>query len=209
MVQYRYLGYGYTNSQGVATLNFDPSGEPLSHSYTGVGAGKVDVVAMSGGLQSDPYVIWDTLWFDNGVNGDYNENVIISGSPSISRNADGTTITAQNNEWANYRPSNDGTNFLSYHVPIVVEYDLVNVSTDSRIEIYNSTSTRTQTTFSNYNNPTGHYKHEVGLTSQKVYKDGNLIQTTYVDFSEKNFRVDVMVWNNKSITFKNMKVYNL
>ena len=59
----RYLGYGYTNSQGIAKLEYDADGEPLTHSYTGVGAGKLDIVAESGSLQSESYAIYDCIVF--------------------------------------------------------------------------------------------------------------------------------------------------
>ena len=59
----RYLGYGYTNAQGIAKLEFDPDGEPLTHSYTGVGAGIMDIVAESGNLESDPYQVYDCLLY--------------------------------------------------------------------------------------------------------------------------------------------------
>ena len=69
----RYLGYGYTNSQGIAKLEYDADGEPLTHSYTGVGAGKLDIVAESGSLQSESYAIYDCIVFDNGISSDYND----------------------------------------------------------------------------------------------------------------------------------------
>ena len=44
MTSYRYLGYGVTDSNGVAHLDHDPSGNPIN-GYTGTGAGEVDVIA--------------------------------------------------------------------------------------------------------------------------------------------------------------------
>lgn len=45
MTTYTYLGYGTTDSNGVAKLDHDANGDAISHSYTGTGAGKIDVVA--------------------------------------------------------------------------------------------------------------------------------------------------------------------
>ena len=45
MSSYRYLGYGITNENGVAQLKYDENGDELEHSYTGVGAGEIDVLA--------------------------------------------------------------------------------------------------------------------------------------------------------------------
>ena len=45
-VKYKYLGYGYTNDNGIATLDYDANGNPLQSSgLVGTGAGKLDVVA--------------------------------------------------------------------------------------------------------------------------------------------------------------------
>ena len=42
---YVYKGYGITNENGVAHLDHDANGDPINHSYTGVGAGEIDFVA--------------------------------------------------------------------------------------------------------------------------------------------------------------------
>ena len=41
---YNYLGYGVTDENGIAKLDHDANGDSISHSYTGTGAGKIDVV---------------------------------------------------------------------------------------------------------------------------------------------------------------------
>lgn len=42
----RLIGYGYTNSSGVATLDYDANGDPITGSgYTGTGAGEIDLLA--------------------------------------------------------------------------------------------------------------------------------------------------------------------
>ena len=87
----RYLGYGYTNAQGVAKLEYDPSGNALSHSYTGVGAGKVDIVAESGTLQSETYSITDALYYDKAIQSEYN-NTPYSSTSYLTRNENNTKI---------------------------------------------------------------------------------------------------------------------
>ena len=70
MTNYRYLGYGVTDSNGVAKLDHDANGDPLSHSYTGVGAGEIDVVASldnpvsSGSIVSETFIVDDTYKYD-------------------------------------------------------------------------------------------------------------------------------------------------
>lgn len=69
MRRYRYLGYGTTNSNGVAHLDHDPQGNPIN-GYTGTGAGEVDVVAsldnpiIDGSIVSEPYPVFDCPVYD-------------------------------------------------------------------------------------------------------------------------------------------------
>ena len=73
MTFYKYLGYGVTNSEGVAHLDHDADGEPIDHSYTGVGAGEIDVLAsldnpiVDGSIVSETYSVWDYLFYDDGI----------------------------------------------------------------------------------------------------------------------------------------------
>ena len=73
MTNYRYLGYGVTDSNGVAHLDHDATGEPISHSYTGVGAGEIDVVAsldnpvVEGSIVSGTLPVLDYLWYDKAI----------------------------------------------------------------------------------------------------------------------------------------------
>ncbi len=70
---YNYLGYGTTDENGVAKLEYDAEGNPLTHSYTGVGAGEIDVVASldnpigQGSIVSEPSSVFDCIWYDDGV----------------------------------------------------------------------------------------------------------------------------------------------
>ena len=47
----RLIGTGITNAQGIAIMDKDAQGETIT-GYTGVGAGKLQIVAESGSLQS-------------------------------------------------------------------------------------------------------------------------------------------------------------
>ena len=67
MVAERLIGWGITNANGVATLDHAPDGTALSHSYTGVGAGQVQVVAKSGNLQSEIFSVLDCKFYDEGT----------------------------------------------------------------------------------------------------------------------------------------------
>ena len=68
MVLYRYIGQGVTNRNGVASIN-----------YTGIGRGKMEVVAstdrpvIDGSLQSEIYELLDCIFYDNGTLSDNND----------------------------------------------------------------------------------------------------------------------------------------
>ena len=72
MTNYRYLGYGVTNENGVAKLEYNSEGQKRDHSYVGVGAGEIDVVASldnpvsSGSIVSETLSVWDTIKYDKG-----------------------------------------------------------------------------------------------------------------------------------------------
>ena len=69
MTSYRYIGYGVTNSNGVAHLDHDPQGNSIN-GYTGTGAGEVDVVAsldnpvVEGSIVSETFIVDDTYKYD-------------------------------------------------------------------------------------------------------------------------------------------------
>ena len=72
-MSYVYLGYGTTNSDGIAKLDHDANGDKIQHSYTGVGAGEIDVVASldnpvsSGSIVSKTFVVSDCIFYDKGT----------------------------------------------------------------------------------------------------------------------------------------------
>ena len=78
MTSYRYLGYGTTDSNGVA-----------HYTYTGTGAGEVDVIASldnpisQGSIVSETLSIYDTLWYDTAI----------TGTDKIWHNTDATTLS--------------------------------------------------------------------------------------------------------------------
>jgi len=61
----RLIGTGTTNSQGVAIMNKDPSGNPIT-GYTGEGRGKLQIIAVSGNIQSEIYELYDVQYKDLG-----------------------------------------------------------------------------------------------------------------------------------------------
>ena len=72
MAIYRYLGYGITDENGIAKLDHDAQGNPITHSYTGTGAGEIDIVASlddnthisDSSIQSETYSLIDAKFKD-------------------------------------------------------------------------------------------------------------------------------------------------
>lgn len=79
MAKYRYMGYGTTDSNGIAKLDHDENGSAITHSYTGTGAGEIDVVAsldeeiVEGSIVSEIFEVLDCSAYDTGINGTAND----------------------------------------------------------------------------------------------------------------------------------------
>ena len=102
---YVYLGYGTTDSNGVAKLDHDANGDEISHSYTGTGAGELDIVSSLDGpsdidessVQSEPYTIEDAIVYDTGVTGRDTTKWTADTGASINTTGSGTEITVSSN----------------------------------------------------------------------------------------------------------------
>lgn len=110
MTSYRYLGYGVTDSNGVAHLDHDPSGNPIN-GYIGTGAGEIDVIAStdnpisSSSIVSGTLNVWDTLFYDNGGT---------SVDKWDTSRSSGLVITYPNNEYTNIANTNVTATNQSY-----------------------------------------------------------------------------------------------
>jgi hypothetical protein len=102
MAIYKYLGYGVTNSKGKAKLDHDKNGDPITHSYTGTGAGELDIIASldnpstisDSSIQSEIYSLLDAIFVDYGVTGKKNSNWSnYSNRLTVVTDETGTTLT--------------------------------------------------------------------------------------------------------------------
>ena len=106
---YTPIGYGITDENGKAKLEYDAQGNQLSHSYTGTGAGEVDIVASldssitDSSLVSETYSIDDCYWIETGST--------ISGMYSSS----GGTLTLNDGVFSLTKGS--GTSYFYLNVP--------------------------------------------------------------------------------------------
>lgn len=102
-VIYTPIGYGVTDENGQCTLDHDVDGNPLAHSYTGSGAGKVDIVASldseidESSLVSETFVLMDCLVYDGGINTNHYDNWYNYGNRLTPSNPDADGRLLENN----------------------------------------------------------------------------------------------------------------
>jgi len=211
MANYIYKGYGVTDSNGIAKLEYDANGDPLSHSYTGVGAGEVDFIASTdapadisdSSFQTEIYEVFDCLVYDSGVTGStasWYESTTI-GTMTLS---DGRTLA--NSESGNYqvflKKASTDTGVYLYDPSFAVEFDVTAITGTVRFQIYsNSTSNGSNWDFSQ----TGHYKITYDGTTVKKYYNNTLFDS--VSATIGTARVGFIVEQNESVTFKNFMIY--
>lgn len=211
---YKYLGYGVTDSNGVAKLDHDAEGQELQHSYTGVGAGEVDVLASldnpieSGSIVSEPYEVLDTIFYDDGMENTHNTNWANPSSLGVAYSDDGTTISYTANSASRYYNSkiSDATSWRDTNTNYCIEldYDYTNGSGGSAnvqfggatIELYRLGSV-------------------AGTKHLKIITDGNnlypYLNDTHISAQDKtmssNYGFSFAIYRTASLTFKNLKIY--
>lgn len=178
------IGTGVTDANGEATIT-----------YTGTGAGKLNIVAESGTFVSETYSIIDGTFFDEGTS----ENTKWNGELQRSYGSNGTTLTSTAN-WQVLYAGNPSITFLN---PVTVEFDITAITDTPNIRFYHNS-----TGVPHILSQTGHYKFVIGTDSVKVYKDGVEIQNWLSALVGQNF---TLAWQfsdtTDGLTFKNFVVY--
>ena len=216
MVSYIYLGYGVTDSNGIAKLDHNASGTSIDHSYTGTGAGEIDVVASldstigSGSVVSQPYTVLDCGFYDSGLQATENTDWIVSsGTLSKSFTGDGKTIAPSTSTnlmiYAN-KPSTTGTSAYDWTPPFVVEFEVTAQTDSPQFQTYDND------TGGAYNlslSQTGEYKITYDGTTVYGYRkvDGTYTEINHFDRNLQNARIGFVVGNGKSLTYKGFKIY--
>lgn len=112
----RLIGYGYTNANGVATLDYDAEGNELSSSgYVGQGVGNVDISASAvidgSTFVSETYSIYDCTYFDDTSTNTTSRYFINTQS--------GTSISYENNKVKITCGSQNGRNMIELRTPTI------------------------------------------------------------------------------------------
>ena len=214
MTSYRYTGYGVTDSNGIAKLEYDSEGNPLTHSYTGVGAGKVNIVASldstidADSLISEPKEVLDCIKIDYGTLLNHNDIYIPNQSTILTRYDEYSTITS----------ASEGVNSsipTSISGDVAVLFDLYQVDgsrTSPVIRIYNGNTYITGFHIKEINAYTGEWiscKLEITDTTTTLTNLNNDTQITK-EINDTYNRFSLYKASNSNITelrFRNVLIY--
>jgi len=222
MVNYRYLGYGITNEQGIATLDHDANGDPITHSYTGTGAGELDIIASlddstkisDSSIQSEPYTVWDTLFFDEctsltDISSRYD---ITSANTNVSLDESGTGIvverTSTASSWIEVKINNSTSwrdSNTDYCIEVDVKFERIGSSSGGFI-LFGGASIGDHT-LGNVGNM-NHLKLITDGDTLMPYLNGEHISAQDKTMSSnQGFRLQC--YQQLRITFKNLKIYRI
>lgn len=199
---YRYLGYGVTNNNGVAKLDHDANGDPITHSYTGSGAGKVDIVASlddnthisESSIQSEIFEVEDCKFLDTFTTDTSSNYFLGGGSLSIS---DGvfhyTGSGTDSNNYFNIRGAVTPNINLFKGNTAIFKVDVSNLPTGvtARVMIYQTVNGSTLPTYTDHNSS--------GLCSHSAFIDSNA--TAIV------FRLQFLGLGSNTVDIDNFRVY--
>ena len=194
------IGTAVTNENGVATFT-----------YTGTGAGKLNIVAESGSLVSETYEIWDYLVYDDGVHSEY-DKWTATGSPTIVRGNEYTEITTNGTTTANVGHST----YISGDFELLIEMQTPDAI---RFGFYGGSGkyTRLQINASESFN-IWKIRRESGVFSTKVSSNGGQSWTTITYYEQDTvgnadcsilFYIPVPSGNSRSVKFKNLTVTSI
>ena len=209
---YKYLGYGVTNENGVAKLEYNSEGQKRDHSYTGVGAGEVDVLASldnpvsQGSIVSGTYPVWDTIRYDDGTGTVWSPNA----NASVTMEDDGALFE----KTANYGTVYIGSNQQIHPIDTVMEFDVVSETGTCELSFMNSSqSNKGIVNFGNQTNRgVGHWRIEIRNTTVKSFLEGVEISTSpySVTFGNNPVRVGfAFATGSDTIKIANFKEYYL
>lgn len=217
----RLIGYGYTNANGVATLDYDAEGNELSSSgYVGQGVGEVDISASAvidgSTFVSETYSVWDTINYDNAIDGDARE---IWNAPT------GSGILSRLEDSSKFYEESGSQSLLTTTISVkdnfCIEFDAKIPSTATNMDFIlfiQSGSNISKSQFNNVSAPADTWCH-FKLTIDSSLTDSYDLYCVETDKHHKqasgiNTSGGTLYWgfriNNSSnyVQFRNVKIYN-
>ena len=218
-VTYIYKGYGITDENGKAHLEYDSSGNPLTHSYTGTGAGEIDIVASlddtitESSIISNTYKLIDAKILDPCTTETtgrwYNYQNILS----LTYNDSGLTITKEeSNNTQRYLYWNDTAisttkvgGYNSITTPMQIEFDATAMTGSIQLVFVDNASPSNQRFIEITS--TGHYQIVLDGETVTVYCDNTQIGNSLaLTGTNTQFRLGFNA-ANESITLKDLLIY--
>ena len=204
----RLIGYGYTNSQGVATLDYDTDDDEID-GYTGTGAGLMNFRAEmhdDSTVVSSTYEVIDALFFDEATdNTKASQYSFPSGVTPSYDETNGTTISyaSTGNKYVSFK-INNSTTWRDENTDYCIEFDVIFTTANEFFRMGGQ-----NIKFSNLNGSSS------GSGSVKFVTDGNTLTPywngTAITSQEKtmssNAEAQLGLFGTTSMTFKNIKIY--
>ena len=220
-IKKKLIGYGYTDSNGVATLDYNENGTEIStlaptgnSGYIGRGVGNVQIEAglhSSDTVVSEPSNVLDTTFYDKGLSGsgNYNDNWDSTNTISVSRDAEGTTLE--------YVPSTSsyGQRFPNNKIetPIsncyCIEFDVMNFNGYCIAQL-DAKLASSSTQYIGYQlRENGHFKGIIDGESYKLYvNDTKIIDRSLSNVISTIFEfVFAKVQGEATVKYKNFIIY--
>ena len=194
------IGTGTTDSNGRVTV-----------SYSGKGAGKLQLVAVNGNLLSEIYELYDTIWCDIGTSTNYNDSGWSTWSSylmSRTRNADYTLLEKADSSTTGYQ-----IRYLSTLTnPHIIEYDAKQVGGVTSSIVFqlrgNNQSVVKQVALSNFSGAAidtwYHYKIDL---DNKTWTNTTLNKTVTFDDGFVSFFFMIGSTEGHTIHYRNFMVY--
>ena len=223
----KYIGYGYTNSQGIATLDYDANGTQIStlaptgsSGYIGSGGGEIDIKAKlhdDSTVQSEPFEVTDCMVYDAGVSGKANANAWSDFDTSRIRTTVGATGTLVENLYTGQvalSSNRAGTTTASpwdYIPPFCVEVDFQNATQNKvYVQVHNSDNSTVITIPFQNQSDFQHIKLLVRTDKTQIWVDGvkgsdlsGISPSGTRDTLEVRFILDA----GCEFTFRNFEIY--
>lgn len=189
---------GTTGSNGVATV-----------SYTGKGAGVLNIKAVHGIFQSETYELFDCMFYDKAVTGYKNTNWLnVSNNFLETIEDDGTILTYNRTSgWAVIYANSNSTSTFPFSIGSVVEFDVISCTGEVRIQLYDGTNMRYQ--FSLPTNTTDYnVKIEIGASLITKTVNGVTSSESISSYGLQTFQcVFATSVSGANLKFKNFVVY--
>lgn len=194
----RLIGTATTNSQGIATIE-----------YTGTGAGKLQLVAESGSLQSGVYDLLDCTVLDRGKSGTSGTDYVnlFTSMDGITRGTEDTHVYIDRSSLSS--AANRSTAQYSINTGVCIEITLTEITTINQLCVTPyAGSTAGSRRAVNPTTTTSKVKFEITPTSIKTYLD-DVLSETFVESGLTSFVFQIRTAGNTidDFKYKNLAIY--